>query len=325
MTQPTEPGHAGALRVIFAAMIANGFIAVAKFVAFGFTASSAMLAEAFHSVADTGNQLLMMLGVKRELKPPDHRHPYGYGKEGYFWSFVVALSLFSLGAAFALYEGIHKLQELRAGHTETGSQVVGMIVLGVSLAVEGWSFMVAIKEFNAGRGNLTFREAIQEARSAEIITVLFEDTAAVIGLAVALLGAVMTQLTGNGMWDAAATLVIALVLASVSVFLATMTKRLLIGQSASRRVEAQIAQQIRTVEGVEDIVELRTLHMGGSFILLNLGVKFRGTMTVTDLERTIDAIETRVKAAVPDVKRIFIEADTVKAAGQPRGQDGPVP
>ena len=313
-------GHASTLRVVIAALIGNLLISLAKFVAFFLTASSAMLAEAFHSVADTGNQLLMLVGIRREQKPPDAKHPYGYGKESYFWSFVVALSIFSLGAAFAFYEGSHKLLAIYAhGEREVGNQLAGIVVLGVSLVIEGMSFRVAMAEFKRSAGKSGLRKAVVESRSATIITVLFEDAAAVAGLAVALVGVGLTALTRNPVWDAMATLIIGIILAVVAVFLGRMTKHLLIGQSASRADEAAIAEAVKSVEGVVGIVELRTLHMGAEFILLNLGVKFQDGLVTRELEAVIDAIEHRVKAAVPEVKRIFIEADSFKHADAAAG------
>jgi len=300
-----------ATKVILAALFGNGIIAIAKFVAFVFTGSSAMLAEGLHSTADTGNQVLIFLGLKRSQKPPDATHPYGYGKETYFWSFVVAISIFVLGGAYALYEGVHKLM-----HLDTASGVEnpwwGFGVLGFSLALESYVFTVALKEFWRFKGDRSIRQALRDTREASLITVLFEDAAAVLGLLVALLGFGLTFSTQDPVYDAVATLLIGVILFLVAVFLGRMTKRLLIGQSASPREEEAIREAIGTVDGIEAIVELKTLHMGGEYILLNLGISFDSGLTTDTLETTIDRIEGAVKSAVPAVQRIFIEADSFR-------------
>jgi cation diffusion facilitator family transporter len=306
-----------------AALVANFIIAIAKFVAYSFTLSSSMLAEGFHSVADTGNQLLMLLGVKRAAKPADEDHPYGYGKETYFWSFVVALSIFALGAAFAFYEGIHKLIEhLHEGPKAIPNQTVGFIVLGVSLVVEGASLLVAAKEFRRSMGDMSFREALHETRAAAIVTVLFEDAAACLGLAIALLGITVTVLTGNPLFDIIATLLIGVLLAVVAFFLGFMTKKLLIGQSAGPQARRRIMEAIGEMSQIDAVVGAKTLHMGSDVILLNLEIDFADELTTNELERVIDTIETRVKAAVPEVKYIYIEAEGLKKVG--RGRSGEV-
>ena len=306
-------GHGGSTKVVVAALVGNLGIAVAKFTAWGFTRSSAMLAESFHSLADSGNQLLMLLGLKRAEREPDETHPYGYGKETYFWSFVVAMSIFTLGSAFAIYEGVHSLMSILAGAAHVQNQTIGLAVLGVSIVLEGYSFSVALREFNRTRGDGSVAQVLKETRSAELVTVLFEDAAALAGLVVALVGISLTALTGNPIFDALASIIIGVLLAFVAFFLAAMTKRLLIGQSASARVEALIREQIIGVAGVVAIKELKTLHMGASFILLNIGVKFADSLDTRRLESVIDSIEERVKQAVPEVKRIFIEADSLRA------------
>ena len=300
--------------VILTALFANLVIAIAKFGAFWFTRSASMLAEAFHSVADTGNQILMYIGLKRADKPADETHPYGYGKETYFWSFVVAISIFTVGAAFSFYEGTHKIIEVLHGTAApVQDQTVGYIVLSISLLVEGYAFYVAMREFRRNDPDRTMREAIAANRAAAVVTVLFEDLAAVGGLCVALLGALLADITGNPLYDAIATLCIGVILAVVAVFLAFMTKRLLIGQSASPDVEKKIEEAIHTVEGVVNILELKTLHMGENYILLNLGIQFQAGMTTQDLEQTIDRIEVSVKKASPTVQRIFIEVDSFRS------------
>jgi cation diffusion facilitator family transporter len=302
------------LKVVLVALVGNGLIAVAKFVAYTFTGSSAMLAEAVHSVADTGNQVLMVLGLKRAQKPPDQEHPYGYGKETYFWSFVVALSIFVLGSAYALYEGVHKLLVL--GHETTGGGIEnpawGFGVLGLSLLLEGAVWAVAVKAFWTTKGDRTIRTAFAEGREASLITVLFEDTAAVLGLLVALIGFGLTVVTGNPIYDAIATVLIGVILFVVAIFLGAMTKKLLIGQGANAAQETAIEAIVSAVDGVESIVEIKTLHMGADYILLNLGIAFQRDLQTQQLEAIIDRIEQGVKAEVPAVQRIFIEADSFR-------------
>lgn len=313
------PKGKSAATVVIAALGGNALITVAKSVAFVMTGSSAMLAEAFHSFADTGNQGLMLLGLKRAAKPADRNHPYGYGKETYFWSFVVSISIFTLGAAIAFYEGGHKLVELIGGAAHVVSdQTISIAVLVVAGAIETWVLVVAFKEFKVEAGELSLREALEETRTATIITVLFEDAAAVIGVLIALVGIGLSWVTGNPYFDAIATLLIGVVLASVAYFLGYMTKNLLIGMSASPRVENQIEGAVKSVPGVVRIVELKTLHMGADFILLNLGVEFAKGLKTGELEKIVDTIEAEVKRAVPVVKRIFIEIDSFRTKG-----DGP--
>ena len=323
----------GSVKVIIAALIGNLAIAIAKFVAASITQSSAMFAEAFHSLADTGNQVLMLVGLRRAKRPPDRDHPLGYGKETYFWSFVVAISIFTIGSVVAFYEGGHKLHAILSGQAhESRSQLVAFLVLGVSLLIEGYVLIVALREFRKRFEGQSTVEALNETRGTTLITVLFEDAAAVTGLLVALLGVGLTAVTDNPIYDAIASLLIGVILAVVAFFLGYMTKRLLIGHSASRRVEARIDEAIRTVDGVDSVLELITLHMGRDYILLNVGIEFRDGMITDELEATIDTIETRVKAAVPEVKRIFIEADSFltkpptadpPARPHPEGQEAP--
>lgn len=317
-------GSGNPVRVVLAALFANLFIAIAKFVAYTFTLSSSMLAEGFHSVADTGNQVLMLLGIKRAQKPADQDHPYGYGKETYFWSFVVSLSIFTLGAAFAFYEGIHTFIEISGTHQkEIPDQSIGIIVLAVSLLVEGSSLWVAIKEYRRSMGDLSFRDSIKESRAAAIVTVLFEDAAACVGLIIALLGIGLTVLTGNLIFDVIATLLIGVLLAIVACFLGFMTKKLLIGQSAGPNVRKRIIEAIGDLPQVEAIVDAKTLHMGGEVILLNLEIDFADNLTTNELELIIDGIESRVKGAIPQVKYIYIEVEGLKKTQSPESPASP--
>lgn len=313
-------GKNSSKKVVLFALGANLLIAIAKFVAWYFTKSSAMIAEAIHSVADTGNQGLMLLGLKRAERPPDRTHPYGYGKETYFWSFVVALSLFTLGATFSAVEGTHKLGEIRhsEGSAELEHPMWAIAVLLVSLVVEGGSLWIAVREFRKGMGARTVTQTLRELRAAPLLTVLFEDFAAVLGLGIALVGIGLAWATGNFVYDAIASLMIAVLLAAVAVFLGVMTKRLLIGQSASEAVEAQITAAIEETGAIESIIELKTLHMGGEYILLNLALKFPAGLTTVSLEKSIDRIESAVRAAVPEVRKIFVEVESFRGtAGKP--------
>ena len=307
-------GSGSSIRVVLAALVANFLIMVAKYFAFMMTGSKAMLAESFHSAADTGNQVLMLVGLRRAKLPPDQSHPYGYGKESYFWSFVVAVSIFVVGGLAALNEGIGATLLSLQGKGEMPTGVEWAIgVLSVSILVEGASFLVALKEFRKDVGKQPMSTHLRETRSSTILTVVFEDAAAVAGLVIALLGVVLTAWTGNPLFDALASVFIGIILLLVAVYLAFKTHQLLIGQSAPPKVEEDLRDLVLEAKGVRAVVELHTLHMGEDYILLNIGIQFNDNLNTADLETTIDAIERNIAARFPMVKRIFIEADSLKS------------
>ena len=318
--------HSGSsIRVVMAALIANFLILIAKSVAFSVTGSKAMLAESFHSAADTGNQVLMLVGLKRAKLPPDQAHPYGYGKESYFWSFVVAVSIFVVGGLAALKEGIGATILALQGNGEMPTAPEWAIgVLSISIVVEGASFLVALKEFRKDVGKESMGTHMKETRSSTILTVVFEDAAAVLGLFLALVGVVLTAWTGNPVFDALASVLIGLILLLVAAYLAYKTHQLLIGQSAPAKVEADLRELVINTAGVKGLVELHTLHMGEDYILLNIGIEFDPDLTTRDLEGVIDSIERNVSQSCPTVKRIFIEADSLKSKKAPPVANDPM-
>ncbi|HMY59091.1 MAG TPA: cation diffusion facilitator family transporter, partial [Pseudomonadota bacterium] len=248
---PVEPSHGGGLRVVLVALCINLLIAVFKFVAAGISGSTAMLAEAVHSLADTANQVFLLIGMKRSSRPPDARHPFGYGTETYFWAFIVAGSIFLIGAAVSIWEGSEKLWHILHGQASAHGDVKwAIIVLGVSLVLESWSLRAAVQEFlhmTAGKG---LKKTIEDARDPTVLTVLFEDLAALFGLAVALIGVVASHLTGNPLWDALASIVVGMALLVVAIFLGRDSMSLLIGEAVPKEEHEQIIALAEQQPGV---------------------------------------------------------------------------
>ncbi len=297
---------AGSKKVIYAALIGNGLIAVTKFFAAAFTGSSAMLSEAIHSVVDTGNQGLLLYGIKRSKRPADERHPFGYGSEIYFWSFVVAILIFGVGAGVSFYEGVQKLLH---PHPIT-SPYVNYIVLAAAMAFEGVAWWIAYKEFGRVRGNLGLFEAVQRSKDPTVFTVLFEDTAAMLGLIAALIGVFAADRLGLPWADAAASLVIGAILAGTAALLAYETKGLLIGEAAGRQVVLGIRRILSAQPEVNRINEMRTLHLAPNEILLALSLDFHDSLKVVEAEAAISRIEREIKNRFPTIKRLFIEVQS---------------
>jgi cation diffusion facilitator family transporter len=298
-------------KVIYAALIGNALIAVTKFAAAALTQSSAMMAEGIHSVVDTGNQVLLLYGLRRARKPPDRRYPFGHGKEVYFWAFAVAILIFGVGAGFSMYEGVRHL--LHPGPIR--NPAINYIVLGLAVLFEGAAWFFAFTEFTKAKGKWGYLEAVHRGKDPTIFVVLFEDSAALLGLGIAFLGVLLTHLTGNGVFDAAASVLIGLILAGTAAWLAYETKSLLIGESATPEVVAGIRQLAVAHPEVERINEVLTMHMGPDFVLLNLSVDFRDDVTAGDLERAVAAMDRQIKETYPEVKRVFIEAEAHRASG----------
>ena len=301
-------GHSehASLKVIYAALIGNTLIAITKFMAAAVTGSSAMLSEGIHSTVDTGNQLLLLHGLRRARRPADDAFPFGYGKEVYFWSFVVAILIFSVGAGVSLYEGIQHLQhpaELAAPH-------VNYIVLGFALLFEGAAWYLAFREFNRARGRRGYWEAIRHGKDPSLFIVLFEDTAAMLGILVAFGGVFLTALTGSHVYDAVASILIGLILALTAALLAHETQGLLIGESANREVVRGIRQLALAFPQILRTNEVLTMHMGPRFILVNLSVEFRDEVTAVEIEQVVARLDRQIKAAHPNVKRVFVEAES---------------
>ncbi|WP_163508842.1 cation diffusion facilitator family transporter [Fodinicola acaciae] len=296
----------GGARAIVAALLANLGIALTKLVAFFLTGSSSMLAESIHSVADSGNQVLLLIGGKRSRRAATPEHPFGYGRERYVYAFLVSIVLFSVGGLFALYEGYHKIE-----HPEPieSWQWVPVVVLLVAIGLEGYSFRTAIKESNHTRGNASWINFLRRAKAPELPVVLLEDTAALVGLVFALFGVGLTLLTGNGVWDGIGTLAIGVLLVTVAVFLAVETKSLLLGESASAEAVRRIEDAIGSVEHVEGIIHMRTMHLGPEELLVAAKIAVRHDDTAAAVAAAIDAAEAKIRAAVPIARVIYLEPD----------------
>lgn len=294
--------------VIYAAMAGNLLIAVTKFIAGGITGSSAMLSEGIHSVVDTGNQVLLLLGMKRAQRPPDDQFPFGYGKEVYFWSFVVAILIFAIGAGVSLYEGILHVLEPEP----MTSPIVNYIVLALGLVFEGASWVFALNAFRKTKGKWGYLEAVQRGKDPSLFMVVFEDSAAMIGLLVALAGVALSQLTGNPVFDGIASILIGLILAGTAIWLAVETKGLLIGESANQAVIQHIRSQVQQASLVDAVHEVLTMHMGPDFVLVNISVRFKRGSTAAEIEQAIAELDRNIKQTSPVVKRVFIEAESYR-------------
>lgn len=292
-------------RAILAALLANLGIAIAKFVGFAFTMSSSMLAEGVHSVADTGNQVLLLVGGARSKRPATPQHPFGYGRERYFWAFVVSIVLFTLGSAFAVFEGIEKIRHPH--QLESPAWAIG--ILSVAFVLEAFSFRTAVHEARPAKGRSSWAGYVRHSKSPEIPVVLLEDTGALIGLAIALAAVITDTVTGDAVWDGIGTLSIGLLLGVIAIVLCVEMKSLLIGESATARHEDAMRAAILGDADVFDLIHLRTEHIGPEQILLAAKVQFRGDLTMADLARVVDRVETAVRAAVPEVDLIYLEPD----------------
>lgn len=302
----------GSTKAVLVAMFANAGIATAKFVAFAFTGASSMLAEGIHSVADTSNQALLLLGGRRARREATPQHPFGFGRERYFWSFVVALVLFSLGGLFALYEGVEKLRHPH--EIESLTWAVGVLVLAILF--ESAAMRTAILESNKVRGDRSWYEFVRRSKTPELPVILLEDAGALLGLVFALVAVILTQATGNPMWDAAGTLAIGALLVAIAVVLAIEMKSLLIGESASPELLERIEQALRSAEGVRELIYFRTLHLGPEQLLIAGKVEPQPSLSAEEVSAVIDAAEARVRAAVPYGALIYLEPDDAGAGGQ---------
>jgi cation diffusion facilitator family transporter len=297
---------AGGSRAIVAALAANLGIAVTKFAAFLLTSSSSMLAESIHSLADSGNQLLLLVGGRRAGRAATPAHPFGYGRERYVFAFVVAVVLFSVGGLFALYEGYHKVH-----HPEPidAWQWVPLLVLLVAIGLESYSFRTAIQESNQVRGALTWAQFIRRAKAPELPVVLLEDCAALIGLVLALLGVSLTLVTDDGVWDGAGTIAIGLLLVGVAVVLAVETKSLLLGEGATPEALDRISAALVDDPSVVRIIHMKTMHLGPEELLVAAKIAVTDTDSAADVARAIDAAEARIRAAEPLARMIYLEPD----------------
>ncbi len=296
----------GSRKAIIAAFFANLGIAIAKFIGFLITRSAGLLAESGHSLADTGNQALLLLGSKRGKRPADRAHPFGYGPERYFWAFVVALVLFSMGGLFALYEGISKL---RNPH-EVSNAAVAFGILIFAVLLETYSLRTAIKEANHVRlPGMSWAEFIRTSKSPELPVVLLEDVGAEVGLFCALGGLILAEVTGNPRWDAVGSIVIGVLLVAIAIVLAKEMKPLLIGEAASDGDLDQITTALATSANVTAIIHMRTMHLGPDNLLVATKVEFDRSLSMDQLAEAIDQAETALRTAVPKATSIYIEPD----------------
>lgn len=312
-------GHSGTKAVV-AALAANLGIAVTKFVAWAVTGASSMLAEAVHSVADSGNQALLLVGGRRARRAADEEHPFGYGRERYVFAFVVSIVLFSVGGLFALYEAWHKWQD---PHPIEGRWWwVPLAVLVAAIVMEGFSFRTAVRESDPLRGKQSWPQFVRTAKSPELPVVLLEDLGALVGLVLALFGVGLTLVTHDGRWDAAGTACIGVLLVAIAVVLAVETKSLLLGESATR-ADVDAIRGALVGPGVASVIHLKTLHLGPEELLVAAKIEVSATDDAASVARAIDAAEARVREAVPIARVIYLEPDLRRAAGVGPASDAP--
>ena len=303
----------GGTKAVVAALLANTGIAIMKFLAFALTGASSMLAEGIHSLADSGNQLLLLFGGKRSGRAATDEHPFGYGRERYIYSFLVAIVLFSVGGLFALYEAWHKAHEVHSGAPNELLDGrwwwVAVVVLLGAIAMEGFSFRTAIRESNRTRGDTSWPAFIRRAKSPELPVILLEDFAALIGLVLALLGVGLSKLTGNGYFDVAATACIGLLLVTVAAVLGVETKSLLLGEAASPEAQRRLRESLERTPGVERVIHMRTMHLGPEELLVGVKIGVARTTRASDVAASIDAAERAMRAAEPAARVIYVEPD----------------
>jgi cation diffusion facilitator family transporter len=316
--------HGGA-KVVAAALVVNVLIAVAKFVAAALSRSSAMLAEACHSLADTANQVFLLIGMRKASRAPDASHPFGYGSETYFWAFIVALCIFAVGGGVSIIEGIEKVQHRHDASHALREPWLAIGILVVSMLLESYSLFVAMREFGAIRAGRSVRRTLKEARDPTVLTVLFEDLAALFGLVVALAGVLLAWRTGQQFWDGLASVLVGGALCAVALVLARDAKGLLIGRAAAPADEAAIQETVRTHPDVLGLVHARTMHLGPAEIILALKVRFRSDLTVGELEVRINELEARLRAAVPALRRIYVEPGFDERAARAEASASPSP
>ncbi len=308
--------QSGGTRAILAALGANLGIAVIKFFAWLLTRSSSMLAESIHSVVDSGNQLLLLLGGRQARRQATAEHPFGFGRERYIYGFIVSIMLFSLGGLFALYEAWHKIS-----HPEpiTSWQWVPIVVLFISVALEGNSFRTAMVEAKRARGTASLRQYIRRAKSPEIPVILLEDSGALLGLVFALIGVSLTLITGDGRWDGLGTAAIGVLLVVIAIVLAIETKSLLVGESASSEHVVAIQRAITAGPEAQQIIHMKTMHLGPDELLVAVKVAVAGEVTAAEIAHGIDTIEARIRAAVPIAHIIYIEPDILHVRAESVG------
>jgi len=298
----------GSKKVIIAALIGNSLIAVTKFIAATLTGSSAMFSEGIHSLVDTGNQGLLLYGLKAAKKPADQRFPFGHGKEIYFWSFIVAILIFAVGAGISIYEGVHHILH----PAEISNPMINYIVLTLAIIFEGGALYIAVKEFNHARGDIPTLKAVRHGKDPTLFVVLFEDSAAMAGLIIALIGITLAQVTGYAAWDGIASVAIGCILAATAFWLAIETKSLLIGEGADKETVDKIKHMADAHDEIDSVNEVLTLHMGPEFILANISLDFKDDLQTGRIEEIVQSLDKQIKGEFPYIKRIFIEAERSK-------------
>jgi cation diffusion facilitator family transporter len=301
--------------VVIIALLANLAIAFSKLVAALVTGSSAMLAETAHTFADTGNELTLLLGLRLALRPPDPQHPFGYGKERYFWPFMASISMFIVGGSFSIFRGIETILSPR----ELQDIQLNYVVLGMSAIFDGASFSLAFMSLRQQLVKFGLWKAIRVSKDPILFSVLFEDSAALLGLALAFLGLFLYQLTGVIIFDSLASLLIGLLLGGVALLLGYESRSLLLGEAASPETRQRIADAVRRVPEVIEIAELLTMHMAPDDILVNMDLNLKGGLTTAHVEEAIDRIEEEIRKAVPQARRIFIECESLRRTRQTVG------
>ena len=295
----------GGIKAIIAALMANIGIAIRKFLAFAFTGSSSMLSEAIHSVADSGNQILLLVGNKRSKKQADESHPFGYGRRRYVYGFIVAIVLFLIGGLFSLYEGIHKWQ-----HPEPlNDWWIAVLVLVIAIGLESYSFRTALREANKSRGKRSLFRFVKDARQPELPVILLEDAGALTGLVLALLGVGAAVITGDGRFDALGAMGIGALLIVIAIFLAIEMTAMLVGESALPEEVAAIRKTLEDSSGVERVIHLRTMHVGPDELLVAAKIAIHESDTGAQIAQAINEAETALRSAVPSAKYIFLEPD----------------
>jgi cation diffusion facilitator family transporter len=301
----------GSHKAVVAACLANGGIAIAKIIGFSMTGAASMLAEAVHSIADTGNQALLLLGARRGQKEASSKHQFGYARERYFWSFVVAMVLFALGSVYAIYEGIHRLL-----HPEPlESPAIAITILAVAVILESWSFRTALREARELRGTMGWLEFIQRTKAAELPVVLLEDAGALLGLVFALLAVAVATLTGDSRFDGIGSIVIGVLLGLIALLLSFEMQSLLIGESADPEVEDRIRGALLTSPDVKRLIHMRTVHLGPDDLLVAAKIEFDASLNVASLCARIDEAERAVRDVVPMARLLFIEPDVYRPTG----------
>ncbi len=295
----------GGKKAIIAALMANIGIAISKFVAFIFTGSSSMLSEAIHSVADASNQVLLLVGNKRSLKPADEKHPFGYGRRRFVYGFIVAVVLFLIGGLFSLYEGLHKWQDPEP----LNDWWIAVLVLVIAIGLETVSFRTALREANKSRGKRSLANFVKDSRQPELPVILLEDAGALVGLVFALIGVGMAVITGDGRWDAVGAMAVGTLLVVIAIFLAMEMATMLIGESALPEEVAAIRAALESAPLVERVIHLRTVHMGPDELLVAAKIAIRQSETAAGIAAGINEAERALRAAVPTALYVFIEPD----------------